>query len=59
MRKWECVVCAAVMVAFAAFLPQIAVGQEKKPIKIGVLVEKTGGLAAYGYSHEKVLRASA
>jgi len=59
MKKWECVVCAAVMVAFAAFLPQIAVGQEEEPIKIGVLVEKTGGLAAYGYSHEKVLRAAA
>ena len=28
------------------------------PIKIGLLAEKTGGLAAYGYSHEKVLKAA-
>jgi branched-chain amino acid transport system substrate-binding protein len=34
-------------------------GQTKKePIKIGILVEKTGGLAAYGYSHEKVMVAA-
>ena len=32
-------------------------GQAKKePIKIGLLAERTGGLAAYGYSHEKVMR---
>jgi branched-chain amino acid transport system substrate-binding protein len=31
---------------------------QKEPIKIGLLVEKTGGLAAYGYSHEKVLQAA-
>ena len=36
-----------------------AVGQAKKePIKIGLLVEKTGGLAAYGYSHERVMAAA-
>jgi len=28
------------------------------PIKIGLLAEKTGGLAAYGYSHEKVMNAA-
>ncbi len=34
-------------------------GQAKKePIKIGILVEKTGGLAAYGYSHERVMVAA-
>src|SRR4030042_3428049 len=33
-----------------------AVSQVKKePLKIGLLVERTGGLAAYGYSHEKVM----
>lgn len=33
--------------------------QDKKaPIKIGLLAEKTGGLAAYGYSHEKVINAA-
>ena len=30
----------------------------KEPIKIGMLADKTGGLAAYGYSHEKVLKAA-
>ena len=36
-----------------------AVGQAKKePIKIGLLIEKTGGLAAYGYSHERVMVAA-
>lgn len=36
-----------------------AIGQTKKePIKIGILVEKTGGLAAYGYSHERVMAAA-
>ncbi len=29
-----------------------------EPIKIGLLVEKTGGLAAYGYSHERVMLAA-
>jgi len=34
-------------------------GQAKKPpIKIGVVADKTGGLAAYGYSHEKTIRAA-
>ena len=36
-----------------------AVGQVKKePLKIGLLVERTGGLAAYGYSHERVMVAA-
>jgi len=35
------------------------IGQAKKEaIKMGLLAEKTGGLAAYGYSHEKVMRAA-
>jgi len=29
-----------------------------KPIKIGMIADKTGVLAAYGYSHEKVLKAA-
>ncbi len=29
-----------------------------KPIRIGMIADKTGVLAAYGYSHEKVLRAA-
>ena len=59
MKKWACMVCAAVFVGLVVFLPQLSVGQGKKPIKIGVVADKTGGLAAYGYSHEKVLRAAA
>lgn len=35
-----------------------AAGQSKEPIKIGMIADSTGGLAAYGYSHEKVLRAA-
>jgi branched-chain amino acid transport system substrate-binding protein len=38
---------------------QGAFAETKKPIKIGVIADKTGGLAAYGYSHEKVLRTAA
>ncbi len=57
-RKWVWVVCAVAVMAAMVFLPRYVVGQAKKPIKIGLLVEKTGGLAAYGYSHEKVLKAA-
>ena len=32
---------------------------KKGSIKIGVVADKTGGLAAYGYSHEKVIKAAA
>ena len=36
-----------------------AIAQAKKqPIRIGLLADRTGGLAAYGYSHEKVMRAA-
>ena len=36
-----------------------AVGQAKKqPINVGLLADKTGGHAAYGYSHEKVMIAA-
>jgi branched-chain amino acid transport system substrate-binding protein len=34
------------------------VSADDGPIKIGLLAEKTGGLAAYGYSHEKVMLAA-
>jgi branched-chain amino acid transport system substrate-binding protein len=58
-RKWVWVACAVAVIAAMVVLPRYVVGQAKKPLKIGVLVEKTGGLAAYGYSHEKVLKAAA
>ncbi len=38
---------------------RVSYGQaSKKPIKIGMIADKTGGLAAYGYSHEKTVRAA-
>jgi branched-chain amino acid transport system substrate-binding protein len=46
---------------FALFLCAIGgttYGADKNPIKIGLLAEKTGGLAAYGYSHERVMKAA-
>lgn len=58
MRKWVWVVCAAVFLTGAIFLPQLVSGQAKKPIKIGMVADKTGGLAAYGYSHEKAVKAA-
>lgn len=32
--------------------------QTKEPIRVGMVADKTGGLAAYGYSHEKTVRAA-
>jgi len=48
------IVLALVMV----YLPVLASAKSAKPIKIGLLVNMTGGLAAYGYSHEKVAKAA-
>jgi branched-chain amino acid transport system substrate-binding protein len=42
---------------FVFCLPFVALPAAAKPIKIGVLADLTGGLAAYGYSHEKVAKA--
>jgi branched-chain amino acid transport system substrate-binding protein len=50
-----------VVVSFALGLLSVqpqALSQGKEPIKIGMIADSTGGLAAYGYSHEKVLRAA-
>lgn len=53
------IICAlAVIFCFVAY--QGVLAQTKKgPIKIGVVADKTGGLAAYGYSHEKTIKAAA
>ena len=59
MKRSAWLVCAAIFMACVFSLPQSVMGQANKPIKIGVLADKTGGLAAYGYSHEKVLKAAA
>jgi len=51
-----------VMLAFVfgidAMSREVAGQAKGEPIKIGLLAEKTGGLAAYGYSHEKVMAAA-
>ena len=40
-------------------IDRTALSQAKKePIKIGVVAEKTGGHAAYGYTNEKVIQAA-
>ncbi|OPY65953.1 MAG: hypothetical protein A4E57_03009 [Syntrophorhabdaceae bacterium PtaU1.Bin034] len=62
MRKRYLFLLTAVAIAaalcFAGYTGAFA--QAKKgPIKIGVVADKTGGLAAYGYSHEKVIKAAA
>ncbi len=41
----------------AAASPSQGTSAKGTPIKIGLLAEKTGGLAAYGYAHEKVATA--
>ena len=60
MKKY--VIVSLIMVAFVlgiGWSERRAAGQAKKePIRIGLLAERTGGLAAYGYSHEKVMRAA-
>lgn len=61
MKKYV-IVLLIIMLAFVLWIStseRKAVGQAKRePIKIGLLAEKTGGLAAYGYSHEKVMVAA-
>lgn len=60
MKKY--VIVSLIMVAFVLGIwgsQRGAIGQAKKePLAIGLLAEKTGGLAAYGYSHEKVMKAA-
>jgi branched-chain amino acid transport system substrate-binding protein len=58
MKRWTVIlsiiaaVCAGLLGSYTVF------GQSKNPIKIGMVADKTGGLAAYGYSHEKAVRAA-
>ncbi len=40
-----------------AGIPSSAVAKLERPVKIGLLADRTGALAAYGYAHEKVARA--
>jgi branched-chain amino acid transport system substrate-binding protein len=60
MKKSVFIILAVVVGLVAGLLSMQleALGQSKEPIKIGMIADSTGGLAAYGYSHEKVLRAA-
>ena len=59
MKKWAGALMAALLIAAGVGFSGDALAQAKKtPIKIGVVADKTGGLAAYGYSHEKTIRAA-
>jgi branched-chain amino acid transport system substrate-binding protein len=50
--------CLGAALLAAAFLGPADAAGPGRPIKIGLLAEKTGALAAYGYAHEKVARAA-
>jgi branched-chain amino acid transport system substrate-binding protein len=60
MKKSVFIILAVVVGLVAGLLSMqpVALSQSKEPIKIGMIADSTGGLAAYGYSHEKVLRAA-
>jgi branched-chain amino acid transport system substrate-binding protein len=47
-----------ILASFLCFLTFTALPVAAEPIKMGLLANKTGGLAAYGYSHEKVAKAA-
>lgn len=60
MKRYILVVFVVVAVILSFSIYNNIYGQAKRPpIKIGVIADKTGGLAAYGYSHEKVIKAAA
>src|SRR5512136_2710014 len=60
MKKYAFVLFLGVVLFLAVYVIQNgAMAQAKKePIKIGILADLTGGHAAYGYSHEKVMKAA-
>jgi branched-chain amino acid transport system substrate-binding protein len=62
MKSSNVIACLLIISALAlvtTFNGENALGQPKKePIKIGMLAEKTGSMAAYGYSHERVVNAA-
>jgi len=47
-----------ILISVGFCLSFVALSAAAEPIKIGLLANKTGGLAAYGYSHEKVAKAA-
>ena len=58
MKKWIVILMTLAVVGAGLLSFHTVFGQSKKPIKIGMVADKTGGNAAYGYSHEKVVRAA-
>src|SRR5512139_220644 len=60
MKKSVFIILAVVVGLVAGLLTMqpVALSQSKEPIKIGMIADSTGGLAADGYSHEKVRRAA-
>jgi branched-chain amino acid transport system substrate-binding protein len=60
MKKLIVFLSFCLLIAFAVHQSgKMAGGQAKgEPLKIGLLADLTGGHAAYGYSHEKVMRAA-
>lgn len=59
MKKYAIVFSISLVLALGIDSGLRVGGQTKQePIKIGMVAEKTGGLAAYGYSHEKVLKSA-
>jgi len=55
MKKSVFIILAVVVGLVAGLLTMqpVALSQSKEPIKIGMIADSTGGLAAYGYSHER------
>ena len=59
MKRWAVVIFVGCALVLSVFGYQTVSGQAKKgPVKIGMVADKTGGLAAYGYSHEKTVKAA-
>jgi branched-chain amino acid transport system substrate-binding protein len=59
MKKWFIVLAIGLALIIGHQGTVYAQAKKAPPIKIGVVADKTGGLAAYGYSHEKTIRAAA
>jgi len=57
MRK-RTILKSGILVILALAIVGLPVLASAEPIKIGLLADLTGGLAAYGYSHDKVAKAA-
>jgi branched-chain amino acid transport system substrate-binding protein len=57
-KSWLAVVVALMLVLGLSASSNLQAQAQKKPIKFGMIADKTGANAAYGYSHEKVVKAA-